>query len=545
MQLSNLIEIPTLEDFLGGCARLTCGIVAAYDESGPRLAAAGIGADVLPTLLNIDETLPGGGAETPAWCGMAIGPRNCILVPVFTGSTRVGFVAVGEPASAVNCPDRHEELVRSARWIARVLSHWCANAARLHTATGGLELVGELGRLLAGETQLEEFLESVVRETARVMHCRYASLRLYDREMGELRIAAAYNLSRRYADRGVVLRSESPIDDRALRGELVYIEDAQTDQRIPFREEVANLGIRSGLTAGLFHRGRPVGVLRVYADRVKRFRASEESMLRAVASQAATAIDNAQRVAERLRYIENERQLALAGDVQNRMMSVAIPPHSSVQAAMLFEPSWHLGGDFCDMFTFRDGQLAAVVGDVVGHGAAAAMLMASTRGALRALAEDAADLGDLMTRLNRQVCRETTPAEFVSLIAIAVTADGRTLHFANAGHDPLMLRRDDDVMQPEDGGLVLGIREQETYQQYSLRIRPGDFILLYTDGIVEANNFRGELLGRRRLSKLVRRYGKLAPQQALKNMHWDVRRFVGLAEQADDQTMIGLRVGEP
>lgn len=542
--LQDLIDLERLRSYVRGVARCGGMAVAVFDAGGRHQAHArpnGGAADRRPQILRGDLNEATIDAADKAETGWTMdGPASHAIAAVRTRREIAGFVSVGGLAHATD--EDRERAADTARWAANTLSQWFGSEARLETLSDELALVSDVGELLAGDSDLQTVLDRIARETSRVMKCKYTSLRLYDPETGAMRIASAFNLSERYKDRGVVMRSESPIDDAALNGELVYIEDAQSDDRIRFREEAQNLGIRSGLTAGLFHRGVALGVLRVYSDRRRGFRAAERHLLRAVASQAATAIDNAYRMEERLRAADLERQLALAGQVQARMMRADIPHHDSVEVAMLFEPSWHLGGDFCDVLRLADGRLTAVIGDVVGHGPAAALLMAGVRGALRAGAQTTSDLGQLLIRLNQQICRDTTPAEFATLLVAAVDESGRRLTFASAGHDPLILLRDGATEQQEEGELVLGLEPETIYREQTLDLRPNDFLLLYTDGIVEAMNFEDELLGRERLAKLVRTYGELDPRPALQNIHWDVRRFCGLAEQIDDQTMVGLRV---
>lgn len=146
-----------------------------------------------------------------------------------------------------------------------------------------------------------------------------------------------------------------------------------------------------------------------------------------------------------------------------------------------------------------------------------------------------------MGRINEHVLRETSSSEFVSLLLAAIDAAGRRLTLCNAGHEPPLLLRNGRIERHEPAGLVLGVGS-ERYDAQVLDLRPDDFLLLCTDGVVEAMNFNGELFGRARLREALVRYGVLAPEPALRNIRWDVRRFVGLAEQSDDLTMVGLRV---
>jgi sigma-B regulation protein RsbU (phosphoserine phosphatase) len=125
---------------------------------------------------------------------------------------------------------------------------------------------------------------------------------------------------------------------------------------------------------------------------------------------------------------------------------------------------------------------------------------------------------------------------------IAVDVERRLLGYASAGHEPLLLMRQGVVREYGNGSMVLGIDATETYREYRVELQTGDMILLYTDGLVEAMNFSGELFGRERLFTALREYGGLALDQVLQSIVWDLRRFVGLAEQSDDVTMIGLRL---
>jgi len=577
--LRELIDAGALEDFVGGLARSSGLRVTVFDAGGRLIAASppnsefarltGRPLDTLPAPL---EMTPLRADEPPAGVAFVADHGGWqVVAPVHVADRPVGFVGVGDfrdPADRRPPPppglleaagdndawqrawqslpplERSGEAaaVRTARWTSRMLARWCRDEALLTSAAEQLGLLGSIGEMLVGERDLQSVLDRIVAETARVMKCRYCSLRLYDPDSEQLFIAAGHNLPAEYLQVGRVLRADNPIDDAALSGRSVYIEDARSDPRMRFPDIARRVGFVSGLAVGLLYRGQPVGTLRVYADQRRRFRGNERHLLRAVAAQAAIAIVNARLLQERLRSLETERQVALAGGVQNRMVRLPPPVHPQIQTALIYEPSSHVGGDFGDVFTLADGRLAAAVGDVSGHGVPAALLMASVRGALRASAETCSDLGELLTRLNRQVFRETSSSEFVSLLLIALDASAGRMAYSNAGHDPALVLRGGRVLRTDQAGTVLGLGADERYRQAHLPLEPGDFILLYTDGVVEAMNFEGEPFGRDRLHASLQTYGRLPPDQALGNIRWDVRRFVGLAEQSDDLTLVGLRL---
>ncbi len=563
--LRELVDTALLEDFVDGVARAAQIRVSAYDLQGQIIATSRDtlftpeGRSIAP-LRALPQALaftPVPAHDPPAQVAFITEPPlQHIIAPVLLNEQRAGYVSVtwhsGIPpapfdadaeddveAQAARMDDRP---LRVARWASRMLSEWSRREERLQSAVEEVSLFGDIAELVSGERDLRRTLDRIVSETARVMKCRFASLRLYDARTDELTTVATFNLSPEYLDKGPVLRAFSAIDDEAMQGRVVYVDDVSNDARIGSSAAAQREGIVSVLTAGMLYRGQPVGVLRVYTDRKRRFRTVQRSLLRAIAAQAATAIVNARLLHERLKTAETERQLKLAGQVQSRMIRTQPATHPRLQTALVYVPSSHVGGDFCDFVTLRDGRLAAVVADVVGKGIPASLLMASLRGALRAMAGFCTDLGQIMQLLNEHVCRESAPGEFVTLLLVAVNPQAGRLTYCNAGHEPLLLLRAGQVKRPAEGGLVLGLDTQERYAEHALDVLEGDFVLLFTDGVIEAMNFEGRLFGRQRLALAVQRFGALAPNAALRSILWDIRRFVGLAEQADDLTMVGLRV---
>ncbi len=577
--LRELIDTALLEDFASGLSRSSRLRASIYDSRG-GLVVAGPATNEFALLTGwVLGTLPPDLAMVPVPAHdppphVAFVEHKgiwSVIAPVYVEDRQAGYVGLGEFREQSLSGDHWDQAAKvagvdiealiqaweqlpvldrggtarpivTARWGARMLAEWGQRQSRLITAADQVALVGDIAELLTGEQDLQTILDRIVAETARVMHCPFASIRLYDEETRVLKIAAVYNLSAAYVGKGAIVRTEGAVSDEALKGNIVYVEDVTTDPRVRYPEEARRQGIVSMLTAGMIYRGNPVGILRVYTNHRRRFRKAQRDLLRAVAYQAGTAIVHAQLVEERLRNAQTQRQLELAGDLQTRMMRLPPPPHPHVLAAVSFNPSQRVGGDFCDVFELCDGRLVAVIADVAGKGIPASLLMSSTRGALRAAAASCHGPRALLELLNRQICRETMPAEFVTLLLVAIDADGRRGVYANAGHEPLLLLRDGTVQIPDGADLVLGVNMAEAYREHEIALQPGDLLLLYTDGVIEAHNFADEQFGRARLHKSLADYGALTPEQVMHNIVWDVRRFVGLAEQADDITMVALSI---
>jgi sigma-B regulation protein RsbU (phosphoserine phosphatase) len=167
--------------------------------------------------------------------------------------------------------------------------------------------------------------------------------------------------------------------------------------------------------------------------------------------------------------------------------------------------------------------------------------MASVRAALRAQVDNVYYLYEVIRRLNLMVCRDTRAGEFVTLFYAVYHARTRRLTYCNAGHPPPVVLRDGKLQELIAENMVLGINPDEQYKQSIIELRPKDLLLIYTDGVTDAMNFKNERFGRQRLIDVFERGGESADIVA-QNVLWEMRKFAGMAKRTDDVTMITARV---
>jgi sigma-B regulation protein RsbU (phosphoserine phosphatase) len=400
--------------------------------------------------------------------------------------------------------------------------------------------------MLAGKADVQQILDVATHELVETMSLKASGLRLLDVETGELMLASVAGLSKSYLDKGPVLLDASVIDQAALAGQSVYIADCRTDPRIIYKDMAKQEGLISCLVTGVAFRGKRIGVLRAYMDREHRFTPFEVSLLEAIAAQLAATIMHARlranaREAERL-----ERQVLQAAEVQRRMIPASAPNSSHYRFGCVYEPSSELGGDFYDFIKFENGDLGAVVADVVGKGLPASLMMASARSALRSHARRVTDMSEIIGSVNGRLHHDTLPGEFATAFYMELSEDGRLVKYCNAGHEPMLLLRGGEITSLEVGGMALGIDPGQKYEIAEVALEPDDVLLLYTDGITEARDFSDKAFGRERLFASLKLHAGLAPDMPVdllaKQILWDVRRFVGLAPQTDDITIVAVRV---
>lgn len=434
------------------------------------------------------------------------------------------------------------DIRRFADVLARMIASMYEQAANIDRQLCNLKTVHDLSQLLGGTLALQDILDKTVRRVTEVMDVKACALRLLDLDSGELVIKAVHNLSQEYLNKGAVLISENAIDAAACAGEVVYIADAQNDPRIRFPKNAKREGIVSGLCAPLGYRGQTIGVIRVYTSEKRAFTESETALLRSIGSQAASAIIHSRLNEQRADADRVERQLKTAGQVQRRMLPAAPPSLEGIELGCVYDPSLQLSGDFFDFIDLPTGDLGICIADVVGKGVPAALLMTAIRSTLRAYAPTSDDVTRIVSQVNRNLCRDTLHSEFATLFYGLLSPETKTLTFCDAGHPPPVLLRGDEFTDLEAGGMAIGILPGESYESETIQLESGDTIAMVTDGVTEAMSFEGEEFGRERFLRAVWKYRNLDAQQLASQILWDVRRFVGLAEQSDDITIVTLKV---
>lgn len=244
-----------------------------------------------------------------------------------------------------------------------------------------------------------------------------------------------------------------------------------------------------------------------------------------------------------------ESELRIAGEIQASFLPPAPPPdqRARVDFSARMKPAREAGGDLYDGFFLPDGRFLCVVGDVSGKGVSAALFMAVTATGLRALAPTATEPGELLTRLNRLLCERNDTLQFVT--AFAALLDPATGEFAwtNCGHpSPLVLRADGRV-EPlvATRATPLAVFETNIYATHRATLAPGDTLLVFSDGVTEAMDTAERLYGDARLSALLAGRSFASSSAVVETVLADVLAYEADAPQADDITLVALRLPTP
>jgi serine phosphatase RsbU (regulator of sigma subunit) len=235
-----------------------------------------------------------------------------------------------------------------------------------------------------------------------------------------------------------------------------------------------------------------------------------------------------------------EQELRLARSIQRASLPREVPTLEGWQISPFYRPAREVGGDFYDFFELEDGRLGLVVGDATGHGVPAALVMASARSMLRAVAQASDSPGDVLRRVNDPLATDIPPNMFVTCFYAILDPESGSLTYANAGHDLPYLYRNSAAEELRARGMPLGLMPGMGYEEKQTILEAGEAALLYSDGLVEAHDPEGEMFGFPRLRALVAEHGE---QRSLGDfLLEELHSFVGESwEQEDDITILTLR----
>lgn len=475
-------------------------------------------------------------------------PAEDFAAPLVVDSEVVGHIAITGPASADD--GRRALLDRFIDLLARTVSEVCQRETDQRRRAEELQSLYKLSSLLVGAGAVGAMLEAGLREAASVLGADAGVVRLIDDESGELQVRA------RVGADGPGGPCEAPLDEgrdrAAMTGEVVCVENLAPapgggDGR-------AASGARAVASAGLMFQGRPQGVICLFWRDPRAFTQAERGLFQSIGQQLAAAVANARLLAVEADSRRVAAQVRLAADIQRRMLPRSAPALPSLDVDARYVPCFELGGDFYDIFDLG-GHLGVVVGDVSGKGVAAALLMAHVRASLRAHARDLYDLDEVMARTNQALCRDTLSNEFATIFYGVIDPKTLRLTYCNAGHEPpLVVRRPGDgpatfanISELATGGMVVGVDPEQRYQRGSFDMRPGDVMLVYTDGLADAMSFDNQKFGKRRIRQALLDILAVDPgapaKRIAQHVHWEMRRFAGLNTRTDDTTIVVVRAG--
>jgi len=400
-----------------------------------------------------------------------------------------------------------------------------------------LALIGKVGVTLLGSDSLQKTLEQVaalVYDAVPAERC----LIMMKGENGNLETSVA-RLRDLEKDVGEIRVSRNIIEEVVHQGKAVLTSDVQHDPRFGTGTVILQ-GINSVLAVPLGVGDKIFGL--IYADSPiadAKFTEDHLKVLTTLSSVAAIRVENARLLEERMERQRLENELQLAVEIQQRFQPSCPPQIEGFDLQGISFPCYEVGGDYYDFIRLDDGQYLIALGDVSGKGTAAALLMSSLHAAVHAQAETNNSLVKKVNSVNNYLADNTPANRFVTLFIAELDPRDGTLYFVNAGHNPpVIVHAGGTVEQLGSGGLPLGIMSGFGYQLGKTQLQPGDVLVLYSDGVSEANNPSGDEFGIERLCEVIQKHLDKPANRMRDRIEDALSKFADNTPAGDDITFV-------
>jgi sigma-B regulation protein RsbU (phosphoserine phosphatase) len=464
--------------------------------------------------------------------------RSELAVPLIAKNRLIGVMDIESEEPNYFRPEHLHLLTVTASRIAQAIEN-ARLYARVSRQAQTLEVLNEIAVELASILDLNPLLERVGQLLRRLIDYQMFTIMLLD-EKGEVLITRyAWRFGYTHAPLRRIPVTSGLVGAAVREWRTINVPDVRKDQR--YLE--MNPETRSELIVPLFYKGRVIGVLDLEHTRTGFFNEEHERMLTTLASQIAIAIENA-RLYQAVRRQERqlERDIAMAREVQLRLLPPEAPSHPHADMAVRFLPARAIGGDLYDFIDYGPNRTAIVMGDVSGKAAPAALFAALVSGIMRSAAQQQPGPAEMLAHLNDALQERKLDSQYVTLLFALWNDENQTLQVANSGAVQPVFCRSGESLTVKAEGFPLGLFPDVSYEEFNVATQPGDALVFVSDGILDAENEKEEMYGQERLASLLCANRERPAREIADEILADVTRFQGSKERFDDETIIVLRV---
>jgi sigma-B regulation protein RsbU (phosphoserine phosphatase) len=476
--------------------------------------------------------------KDPLYISAVPNVRSELAVPLIIKNRLIGVIDIESPQ-----PNHFdEEHKRLLTLIASRMAVGIENA-RLYTRTTRqartLVLLNEIARELTSILNVDELLKRIAELLARIIDYQMFSILLLD-DSGE---KLQHRFSLRFQE-NIQLKHDIPLGRgvvgyAAQHKQAVLVSDTSKDPRYI----AVNSETKSELAVPLIYKDKVIGVLDLEHTRRGFFTEDHKRTITTLAAQVAIAIENAQlyeQIAKQEKRLE--RDLALARELQFRLLPQALPKLPNLEVAAKFAPARAIGGDLYDFVNYSMSRTALVIGDVSGKGAPAAIYAALVSGILRSHAPIEPGPAEMLSAVNFSLGERRIDGQFVSIIYAVWDDPGKTLHVSNSGLPRPIYWHDGKIEIIEATGLPLGLFDEAEYDEFTYQAKAGDMFVFFSDGILDASNGAGDLFGRKRAEQVVLGCAEQSADCVVQSLFAAVAEHSEGEETFDDQTVVAIKV---
>ncbi len=412
---------------------------------------------------------------------------------------------------------------------------------RLRRAVEELSILNDLATAIGGANDPTQIMQIIVKRSLKTVHAEQGVITLIDEERNRDPLSTFVRSMSSSSEHQAIHPDESVLGWIMTYQRPLVVNDPANDPR--FQGTRWDESVRSIICVPMVARSKLVGTLTIYNKKDEDgFTEADQRLVSILAAQSAQVLENARLHEEETALQQIQEELRLANQIQSKLLPQNMPVLAGYDLAGTSSPARSVGGDFFDFVPMETNQLCFWVGDVAGKGLPAALTMATIQATLRGDTAATHDVARILDRANRYLCSNTTRSTFVTLFLGILDAKKHEVSFGNAGHNrPLLFSSGEEPETLDYGDLVLGFAEQVEYSVQKVELRPGDVLVVYSDGINEAMNRSREQFGEQRLIETLSSIRTRSASEMVDSVVEQVQNHAGTAPQGDDLTIVVIK----
>lgn len=488
------------------------------------------------SLVRFDET---GERLAPSPQAELAAPRVAVLVD----REVIGYLGLCRSEGQTNSDKPPSPLLRS---FAELIGSWVSALSVARDNDEQLDSLFEITRLLTSTASPDRIQTVLCEAAARELDATAVVLFQVDENEETLQISSTYPAILMDANfrKWRSALADSPAEQEALAGGPLVVPTPNDDTRCrhwpPELRDHTSLAICVGMMA----HDRILGTMVVLVEESQEVSLHALRVLQAIANQGAFCIEQA-RLEQDSRISKLLAQdIASASEIQNALLPHVVPTFEKIELAVHRESCQAIGGDLYDFISVGKDRLGLVIGDACGKSVTGALMMATVRGGLHAYVRDVYNIEEIMRRLNVTINQATLGEYFMTLFYGVLNLETFELSYVNGGHNSPLWFHADRCIELEGGGAILGADPQCQYTKSTVYLSPGDCVVFYTDGLVEAMNEAGQLFRESRIQAVAFEHRHRSAREILDRLLDAVTQYRGSAPVRDDMTVLVLKVLE-
>lgn len=476
--------------------------------------------------------------EDPRYINLIDSVRSELVVPLIVKGQAIGVLDIQSTQVDYFTRDQQSVLTLMASRLATAIEN-ARLFERVRTQADTLLVLNEVGREANSILAVEELLRRAAELVKRVINYQILGILLYDAQTNTYR----HRLDMKYGQSAQGKLRVTPnegIVGTAIATKLpVRVADVSADPRYI----MVNPETRSELAIPMLHQGQVIGVLDLESPQVNYFTEEHEQTLTILAAHLAVSLENA-RLYEKVAKDEArmERELTAAQRLQTALLRPVPEIDFGLDITARIHSAREVCGDLYDFLAYGTQQLGVALGDVSGKGSAAALYGAVATGILRSLSPHKLQPAELLKQLNQLVCDRRVEGRYMTICFATWQKARHVLRIANAGQTQPLLWKDGHVEQVKLSGFPIGIFDDATYDEWSVRLKSGDILVFYSDGLTEAANREGKFFGTHRLTEILAASAQLSSSEIADRMLNEVEEYTQGGAITDDRTLVVMKV---